>query len=973
MFSKNYTLWFQNVLVVFLMSLVFVIPTSAVTYTHKELYVSPGGSDLNPGSINKPFKSIIKAHDVIRENKSAKAESVTVFLREGTYYLDEPVVFSSEDSGTAKSPITYAAYKDEKAIISGGSKLHLTWKPYRDGIFQAKTPGSLDIDQLFVNGTRQHMARYPNYDPRVLVYHGYSPDAFSKERASGWASPTGGFIHAMASNRWGGYHYRITGKKADNTITYEGGWQNNTPRDMHKEYRFVENIFEELDAPGEWFHNAKTQTLYYYPPNGVNVKTATIEVARLRHLMEFQGNEDNPVKHITLAGLIFRHTARTFMETKEPVLRSDWTIFRGGAVMINGAEDCLITDCEFDQVGGNAVFVNNYNRRITVRGTHIHGAGASGVCFMGDPMSVRNPLFQYHQRMAYADIDKTPGPKTSNYPADCIVEDCLIHEIGTVEKQATGVHISASKNITIRHCSIYDVGRAGINISEGAFGGHVIEFCDVFDTVRETGDHGSFNSWGRDRFWRLEDAPEEELPELALLDAGKTIIRNSRWRCDHGWDIDLDDGSSNYHVYNNLCLNGGIKLREGFHRICENNIMVNNSFHPHVWYKNSQDVFRKNIVFTPYKPIRVPTPWGKQCDFNLLHNPDTSESSPAIQLQKLSTMDINSITANAMFIDPAIGDYRVAQNSPAIKLGFKNFPMDNFGVQKPKLKAIARTPLLPSVWKAQTESISKTSFFWQGATVKGLSGEEFSAFGVSKEQGGIHLVNVPAGSFAAGAGFKKGDLILSINGKAAKITTDLQKATDRAKGKSMKIKYVRSQKTGTTTLKRYVYVETEGTNTEFKNICLLPPDNVLEFKSVTSEPVTYNIAILSEGKLAKRLFGPVFRRGVVGGSYKIDLGKDVPVSEIRTFSFSKNGIQASQRFTLVGISEKKLNSQSIKDRKPVTIAMVDVIGGPTVRLAASRVQASDGNELGTFRWIEWVVQPVTDLKENTAFEEFQIR
>ncbi len=62
------------------------------------------------------------------------------------------------------------------------------------------------------------------------------------------------------------------------------------------------------------------------------------------------------------------------------------------------------------------------------------------------------------------------------------------------------------------------------------------------------------------------------------------IIRNSRWRCDHGWDVDLDDGSSNYEIYNNLFLNGGLKLREGFHRRVWNNITVNNALHPHVWY-----------------------------------------------------------------------------------------------------------------------------------------------------------------------------------------------------------------------------------------------------------------------------------------------------------------------------------------------------------------------------------------------------
>jgi len=50
--------------------------------------------------------------------------------------------------------------------------------------------------------------------------------------------------------------------------------------------------------------------------------------------------------------------------------------------------------------------------------------------------------------------------------------------------------------IKVRHCSIYDCPRAGINIGDGCWGGHIIEYCDVFDTVKESGDHGAFNSWG---------------------------------------------------------------------------------------------------------------------------------------------------------------------------------------------------------------------------------------------------------------------------------------------------------------------------------------------------------------------------------------------------------------------------------------------------------------------------------------------
>ncbi len=205
----------------------------------------------------------------------------------------------------------------------------------------------------------------------VRPYGGYAADAFSTERAARWADPAGGFIHAMHRAHWGGYHYRITGKNAKGEVTYEGGWQNNRQMGMHPQHRYVENIFEELDAPGEWFHNAKTGTLYYYPPAGVDLKTATVEVVRLRHLVEFNG-----AKNVTLRGFIFRHAARTFMDTKEPLLRSDWTVYRGGAVLFNNSEDCTVADCEFDQLGGNAIFVNNCNRRIRIAGCDIHDTGA---------------------------------------------------------------------------------------------------------------------------------------------------------------------------------------------------------------------------------------------------------------------------------------------------------------------------------------------------------------------------------------------------------------------------------------------------------------------------------------------------------------------------------------------------------------------------------------------------------------------
>jgi PDZ domain len=593
-------------------------------------------------------------------------------------------------------------------------------------------------------------------------------------------------------------------------LTYDGGWQTNRPAPMHQQYLYVENIFEELDSPGEWFLDRKKQILYFYPPPGLDLKNAVVEVARLKHLVEVRRTAESPARWIELKNFTFRHTLRTFMETREPILRSDWRIYRGGALFLAGTEDFHAVNCSFDQLGGNCIFVSNYNRRFRASQCHIADAGASGIAFVGDPAAVRSPLFNYDERHTVDQLDRTPGPLTNNYPEDCTVEDCLIYRPGRVEKQTAPVEIDMSKSITVRHISAYDVPRAGINIGDGCWGGHRIEYCDIFDTVKETGDHGSFNSWGRDRWWGVKGIDFDsvlsgELASLPVLDAVEpNILSNSRWRCDHGWDIDLDDGSSNFHIYNNLCLKGGLKLREGFYRICENNVLVSNSLHAHVWFNDSHDVFRNNILFTPYRPIRM-RKWTQEIDFNLLQDPDSKSAIPAKALQALSAEDTHSLDADARFINAPSGDYRVKPDSPAISLGFLNFDMRDFGVQAPELRAIARTPELPSAEGAKPVTLDKARsreiMTWEGAKVRNIVGlDEVSAAGTPGETG-VTVLDVPPSSDANKAGITAGDVILAFNRKAVKDTQDLIRYTQEAvKGSSASITILRYQQESTVKL-----------------------------------------------------------------------------------------------------------------------------------------------------------------------------
>lgn len=935
-----------------------------------DFYVAVDGSDANPGTVLHPFKSLSHARDIIRRSGKLGKEKIEVHLRGGIHYLPETFVFSAEDSGTSKFPVRYAAYRGERVILSGGTSLQLVWKPYRDGIYVANANSDFKIDQLFINGKRQHMARYPNFDPNASPYHGAAGDAFAPSRAKRWKNPRGGFIHAMHRHHWGGYHYQILSKDDNGKVAYEGGWQNNRQMGMHDQHRMVENIFEELDVPGEWYHDHQEGKLYYMPSAETDISKATVEAVRLKHLIEFRGSSDKPVKHISVSGLILRHSARTFMETREPLLRSDWTIYRGGAVLLTNAEDCQITDCEFDQLGGNSIFVNKYNRRITIKGCHLHHSGASGICFVGDPKAVRNPKFEYHQTQTYDEIDKTRGPKTEQYPADCLVDDCLIHNMSVVEKQATGVQISMSKGITVRHCSIYDLGRAGINISEGTFGAHVIEYCDVFDTVRETGDHGSFNSWGRDRFWHLKDAPAEELPQLSGLDTEPTMIRNNRWRCDHGWDVDLDDGSSHYEIYNNLFLKGGLKLREGFHRKVYNNIAVNNSLHPHVWYPNSMDIVTRNIWMGAYRPAggMPEKKWGKEIDRNLFTNQLDKEKFAA------HGCDLNSIVGDPMFIDAKNGDYRVKQGSPALKIGFRNFPMDKFGVRKPSLRKISKTPVLPElnaarISRANASPMATGDLVWLGAKLNAIDGESFSAFGVSKDQRGVAVYDVPKGSEAARIGLKQNDVITSINDKAVVDVDSFLKLVLAMGSKPLKLKMVREQKPMLMAVEQHAYLEFESADT---------PDQLTKLRipkksrgTITSFPNTNNepLNTLIDGRLATG-YGPVFSNGVRNGAYKLDLGKAMTVKAITSWSYRQNN-RGAQKLTLYGSRSPVDPGWNFSSYTP--IATLSVPSSDSLFTAASW-RSAQNRALGEFRWIVWRVSPVTETAggENTAYQELAI-
>lgn len=782
---------------------VFTFLSSVCGLAAADIYVAPDGDDSHAGTLNAPVRSLRAARDLARKTGGAKN---TIWLRDGVFYLSEPLALAPEDSG-----LTIAAQNAGKAVVSGAKLLKLHWEPFRDGIMRASVPAGLDADCLFVDGNALTLARYPNANPEERIFNGFAADAIAPNRVAGWKNPEGGFLHALHGRMWGGVHFRIEGKNADGSLKLSGGWQNNRPSAPHGKFRFVENIFEELDAPGEWFLDRRENALYLFPAAGTDLNRARVEAACLERLFEFAGTERKPVRDITLRGLTLTQTRRTFMKNREPLLRSDWTIYRNGAVLMTGTKNCTVESCDFKNLGGDAIFVNGFNRGALVKSCLIENVGGNGVAFVGDRDCVRCPRdFSDAARFSLQTLDKTPGPNGNAFPEDCTVEDCLITGTGKVEKQTAPVEIAISRRIRVLNCSIYDVPRAGINIGDGCWGGHLIDGCDVFDTVLETSDHGSFNSWGRDRFWQLrglnlnvaELSEWKKISHLPFLDAQeKTVIRNSRWRCDHGWDIDLDDGSGNYEIYNNLLLANGLKLREGFGRHVHHNVIVNNGLHPHVWYRRSGDIVERNIFFTDaYFPAggMPASPWGESMDYNFVHVPGMKKTVPAAGLQSQSRRDENSLVGDALFVAPEKSDYRLQNASPARRLGFKNFPA-SFGVKSPRLRAVAKSPVLPEYAPVKRlEDLSARRSEHLGLSCRAIRGMgDVSSYGLPGEAGAL-VVSVDGNGAFFRAGGRNGDVIFKAAGKTVKNLNEfLSLATNK---KTLKLTVFRNQREMTLTV-----------------------------------------------------------------------------------------------------------------------------------------------------------------------------
>jgi hypothetical protein len=429
-----------------------------------EVYVAVDGNDRDSGTKSEPFRTLERARDAIREMKQsdANATGYTVWLRGGVHYRSETFELSAEDSGTEQARVIYRAYDGEHVRISGGkpiprdgfrpvkepSVLARLEAPVRSKVLQADLkslgicdhdPASLGGAELFCNGKRMQVARWPNQawalalrkekDGRVYTFTFPDDDA-----PNAWAD-----LEDVSLHGYWRYDYQDSHTKpqrfdiAGRTITLEKALGDS----MSGDRRFYAlNVLEELDRSGEWYLDRAKGILYFLPPADFAKGETTLSVLSKPFVAM------RNAAYVTVRGLTFEAARST-------------------ALVIKGGEGNRVTGCVIRNVAGHAVSLSGGTDN-GVEGCDIYDIGSGAVTMSG-------------------------GDRATLTPARHFVVNCHIHHYARHGMSyEPAVSISGVGN-RMAHNLIHDAPHAAV-LYEG--NDHVIEFNEIHDVVQQTSDAG---------------------------------------------------------------------------------------------------------------------------------------------------------------------------------------------------------------------------------------------------------------------------------------------------------------------------------------------------------------------------------------------------------------------------------------------------------------------------------------------------
>ncbi len=240
----------------------------------------------------------------VRALSSPFPADVVVSLRGGTYRLSAPFVLGTQDSGSGGHQVVYRAYSGETPVIVGADPV--TGFGLYDGsknIWRASVGSGKTGRQLHVNGVRAQRARTLASPPAVAA----TATGFTTSDRAYTSYRNQAAIEIVQDNDW--KHMRCplesissvpAGGSSLNVVP--SCWASNFTKVPNVGFPFngnglpalsgiswVENAYELLTQPGQFYLDAGAGYLYYMPRPGEDLATADVELPTLETLVDISG------------------------------------------------------------------------------------------------------------------------------------------------------------------------------------------------------------------------------------------------------------------------------------------------------------------------------------------------------------------------------------------------------------------------------------------------------------------------------------------------------------------------------------------------------------------------------------------------------------------------------------------------------------------------------------------------------------
>ena len=645
-------------------------------------YVSPGGSDKNPGTKRKPFATLQFARDATRALKRTNVlkHPVTVRLLAGTHVLGESLVLTPADSG-----VTYEAAPGADPVVSGGVRV-AGWRKHNNHIWVAAVPWltkrTEPFTQLFVNGMRRPCARTPNegkyfYTKRLTLGPGTPGQCFgltyNKDDSVPWIGQEG--VRIALFHNWVNSYNRVKALDAEKRrieFTRPAGIFFLGPEVRY----YVENSLEALDAPGEWYADRIKGLLFYYPANEEKMIRAEVVAPSLVPSLvtvAVDADKESYVERLTFRGISFQHTDADISPDYPHSVQGAHT--QRGAIFAKGLRSSLIENCTFTRLGEHGISLREGCASNVIHRCRFHDLGGGGVY-----------------------LSEGAPPKTNDgyLTAHNTVDNNFIHDGGRIFRAACGVFMggSASYN-TITHNEICDLSWMGVHLG-WSWTGRAPAYThhnDVsYNHIHHIG-NGVLNDIGG--IYTLGVSPGTVLHHNRIHD----VSRFERGREGYGgWGIYLDAGSSQIRVENNVVYDtrdGGLHLHcyaYPFGDVVTNNIFAfsqDAELLRNADMENEQQhvLLERNIVYGTSARMTGGGNWKKGSNFITDRNLywSTTTNAPVFSGRTFAEWqsegyDRNGLVADPVFVNAAARDFALRPGSPALALGFVPLDLSTVGL-----------------------------------------------------------------------------------------------------------------------------------------------------------------------------------------------------------------------------------------------------------------------------------------------------